>query len=157
LNLSFLKSPQGETPVIVEANFNACPERVFLAWTTPVQIKQWFGSDEGGPEIADVDLRVGGVWRFVFPESDGKIDSLAGKYVQIEESKLLEFTWTHTRRLSDGSTETSPESIVTVTFEATKNGSFSRLVHKSIQAESSRNNIGGGWCASFNKIKSLVE
>ena len=157
MNLPFLKSPQGESPVIVEADFNASAARIFRAWTTPAEIKQWFGSEEGGPEVAEVDLQVGGDWQFVFPEHEGQIDSLGGKYLKIEQSVLLEFSWTHTRRLADGTIETSPESVVTVTFEQRDHGSFSRLVHKSINSESSRSNIGGGWNASFAKIKHLVE
>jgi len=153
----FLKSPQGEDPVIVEAEFSASADRLFKAWTTPDDIKKWFGAGEDKLATALVELEVGGAWQFVFQREGGETDSLSGKYLKIEQDKRLEFTWIHTRTLSDGNSETSAESVVTVTFEPRADGSFSRLVHNAIQAESSRANIGGGWDASFSKIKALVE
>lgn len=157
MNHPFLKSPVGETPVIVEAEFNAPVTRLFKAWTTPEDIKQWFGADEGGPAKAKLELKIGGDWEFVFAENDGKTDSLAGNYLRIQPNELLEFTWVHTRSFSDGTKEVSPESKVTITFEPRTNGSFSRLVHEFISSESSRVNIGGGWSTSITKMKALIE
>jgi uncharacterized protein YndB with AHSA1/START domain len=43
----------------------ASPERLFEAWTRPEQVRQWW--DPSGRELAEceIDLRVGGVLRFV--------------------------------------------------------------------------------------------
>lgn len=157
MNHPFLKSSPGDSPVIVEADFAANVTRLFQAWTSPEDIKQWFGADEGGPESAKLELKVGGSWEFVFAEKDGQTDSLAGKYLRIEKDKRLEFTWVHTRSFADGKKEVSPESIVTLSFEQRENGSFARLIHESISTESSRMNIGGGWGTSMEKMKALIE
>lgn len=157
MDLSFLKSPHGQDPVIIEAEFAASVTRLFQAWTTPEDIKQWFGADEGGPAIANVDLQVGGSWGFVFAEKGGQTDGLAGKYIAIEQDRYLQFSWVHTRRFAEGATEVSPESIVSLTFESREKGSFVRLVHKAIGSESSRMNIGGGWGSSIMKMKVLIE
>ncbi len=157
MNLPFLTTPQGEDPVILEAVFSTNVERLFQAWTTPEDIKQWFGADEGGPEHVSMQVEVGGTWEFVFSENEGKVDSLSGEYLRIEKDTLLEFTWVHTRTLADGSSEQSPESLVSVAFEERPSGAFSRLVHKSVISDSSRSNIGGGWSSSFTKLKALTE
>ena len=157
MNLSVLKSPQGADPVILESEFSAPVSRLFKAWTSPEDIKQWFGSGDSGPELARVDLQEGGEWEFVFPEKDGQRDSLSGRYLRIEQDKLLEFTWIHTRRSGSGDIEQSTESVVSVEFEERPAGTFSRLIHKGVDAETSRTNIGGGWVMSLHKIKRLVE
>ncbi len=157
MNLPFLETPLGEDPIVLEAEFSVSAERLFRAWTTPDDIKQWFGANEGGPASAVVDLKEGGRWEFVFAEREGKTNSLSGRYLRIEQNRLLEFTWVHTLSTADGITEQSAESVVLVEFEDRPSGAFSRLVHEGVLAESSRNNIGGGWSNSFMKIKELVE
>lgn len=153
----FLKSPLGESPVIIEAPFNASVARLFRAWTNPKQIKQWFGSDEGGPAEASVDLKVNGEWRFAFAENEGKQDILSGRYLEIETDKRLVFSWTHTLVLADGSTEQSPESRVTIDFETRGEASHLKLVHELISSDGARKNIGGGWNNSVTKLKALVD
>lgn len=157
MNLPFLKSPHGEDPIILEAEFSVPIARLFKAWTTPEDIKQWFGASEGGPKSAAIELHEGGKWEFIFPEQDGQVDSLSGRYLRIEDNKHLEFTWVHTRKKADGNIETSGESVVTVEFEERPTGTFSRLVHKTVTTEGSRSNIGSGWGMSFTKMKHLLE
>lgn len=153
----FLKSPLGEDPLIMETEFGASVERVFQAWTTASDIKQWFGADEGGPYRASLDLKIDGKWNFVFEREDGQQDDLSGRYLSIEPNKRLVFSWKHTRVLIDGSEEQSAESIVTLTFEPRKQGSFLRLIHESISTESAKINISRGWGASLMKMKVLIE
>lgn len=153
----FLKSPLGEDPLIMETEFSASAERVFQAWTTASDIKQWFGADEGGPDQASLDLRVDGKWQFVFLREDGQTDNLSGRYLSIEPNKRLVFSWMHTRILIDGSEEKSPESMVTLTLESRKQGSFLRLVHESISSESAKINVSSGWGVSLMKMKALIE
>lgn len=157
MNLAFLKSPHGEEPIIVEALFKVSPARLFKAWTTPDDIKRWFGSEKNCLETAEIELKVGGTWRFIFPEKDGQQDCLSGRYLTIEENKKLEFSWVHTRKLADGSEEESAESKVSVIFEARETGSFSRLVHETVSTEGARLNIGEGWNTTFHHIQDMVK
>lgn len=152
----FLKSPVGENPLLMETEFNASTERVFQAWTSASDIKQWFGTGEGGPDEASLDLRVDGKWQFTFTGDDGQIDQLSGRYLRIDPNKRLVFSWIHTRTLSNGSEEISPESKITLTFETRKQGCFLRLVHESIGSDSARNNIVDGWETSLRKMKALI-
>ena len=81
MNLAFLKSPHGEEPIIVEAKFAVSVARLFEAWTTPEDVKRWFGSDTHSLEDAQIDLKVGGNWEFSFPVSEGEQDILGGTCV----------------------------------------------------------------------------
>ena len=157
MNLPFLKSPYGEDPVIVEGVFNTTASTLFRAWTTPDEIKAWFGAGETGPSSAKIDLRKGGRWEFMYVEADGQIDTLRGEYVEIKENVLLIFTWEHERSSPDGGTETTPQSLVTLDFKETENGVRLRLLHERIGKESGRLGVGVGWNASFKKLKVIIE
>ena len=43
--------------------FRASPAQVFRAWTEPEEIKAWFGLQKNDVTKAEIDLRVGGVYR----------------------------------------------------------------------------------------------
>ncbi|UUX49523.1 SRPBCC domain-containing protein [Nisaea acidiphila] len=156
MTLTFLKSPRGADPVVVEGRFKVPPERLFRAWTTPEDLLNWFGGDNM-LETAKVDLRTGGSWHFTFEEKDGTRDVLHGEYLEVEAPSRLVFSWRHHKLTEAGRGEDTPASEVTLTFEADGEETFMRLVHRHVESEGSRSNIGGGWEASFSKIRALVE
>lgn len=51
--------------------FNAPREAVFRAWTDPDQVAQWWGPDGFSTVTESMDVRPGGVWRFVMHGPDG--------------------------------------------------------------------------------------
>jgi uncharacterized protein YndB with AHSA1/START domain len=54
-----------DTEILITREFEAPRHLVYKAWTTPELIKRWWSGDRGEMTIAEVDLRVGGKWRFV--------------------------------------------------------------------------------------------
>lgn len=152
-----LKSPAGGDPVIVEGTFRASPERVFRAWTRPEEVTRWFGSAPNSLSSAEIDLRVGGAWRFNFPATETQRDSIYGTYTAIEPGQALVFSWAHERTFPDGRVETSATSEVSVTFEPTGEGTFVRLVHAAIRAEDTRKGVGQGWTTSFTSMAEMLD
>ncbi|MBC8077045.1 MAG: SRPBCC family protein [Chloroflexales bacterium] len=53
------------TQILITRDFNAPAHLVYQAWTTPELIKRWWSAKRGAVTLADVDLRVGGSWRWV--------------------------------------------------------------------------------------------
>jgi uncharacterized protein YndB with AHSA1/START domain len=157
MSLPFLKTPPGDTPVIVEGVFKAAPDRVFRAWTEPAEIKKWFGPAPNSLETVDVDLREGGAWRFAFPEAEGRQNAMRGEYVTVETARRLIFTWQHEQIGDDGQRELTPRSQVTVTFEPRTEGTFVRLVHEAIEKVEGRQGVGRGWSRSFGQLEGLFE
>ncbi len=157
MTLAFLKSPTGEDPVIVEGMFKASPERMFRAWTRPEEVVIWFKKGLGRLESADIDLRIGGRWRFSYAMTDGRRDTLLGRYLAIDPGRRLEFSWTHEVARELGATETSRESHVTVTFTPSEVGTRMRLVHAGIAREDARLGVSGGWSDSFARISAALE
>ncbi|MEC9345929.1 MAG: SRPBCC domain-containing protein [Pseudomonadota bacterium] len=155
MTLPFLKSPPGETPVIVEGHFRATPARVFRAWTEPDEIVQWFGTHT--LSSAEIDLRVGGTWRFLFADTGNGRSILQGSYTDVSPNDRLAFTWVHEHARTDGVIETTPESQVTITFAPERDGTFVRLVHAGIQRVEGRSGVGQGWNASFERLQAIAE
>ncbi len=152
MSLPFLKSVPGGEPVIVEGVFKASPDRVFRAWTDESEVASWFGPGDRGLAAAEIDLRVGGAWRFDYGLRGGRRDVLRGEYLDILPGKRLVFSWIHERTKPEGDVEATPASQVTITFDASGGGTSVRLVHERIVQEAGRLGVGEGWNDSFANL-----
>ena len=84
------------TPRITVEKFVAAPiDRVWIAYVTPTDIKQWnAASDDWHTTAATVDLRVGGTFSSRMEAKDGSFGfDFAGTYTNIVPQKLLEYTF----------------------------------------------------------------
>ena len=55
--------------ILIEREFDAPKELVYKAYTTPELIKRWWAGKRGEVTLVEVDLRVGGGWRYVMNAS----------------------------------------------------------------------------------------
>ena len=157
MTMRFLQTELGADPVTVEAIFPATPARVFKAWTDPDQILRWFGPQPGSLQTVHTELRVGGRWRFTFPERDQSQSSLEGEYTQIEPDTLLQFTWRHVTERNDGTREETPYSTVTVTLSAFGQATQLRLQHEGIEKSDGRKGVGRGWETTMGHLMELLQ
>ena len=74
--------------------FDAPRDLVFAAMTTPEHVKQWWGrlNDGYSVPVCEVDLRVGGTWRFVNRIPSGKLVAFNGVYREIARPDRLVYT-----------------------------------------------------------------
>jgi uncharacterized protein YndB with AHSA1/START domain len=63
--------------------FNAPRELVFKAHTDPKLIAQWWGQGSSTTIVDKMDVRPGGVWRFVQREADGTEYGFNGEFREI--------------------------------------------------------------------------
>lgn len=76
---------------IVLSRVVAAPcELVFKAWTDPQHLPAWFGPEGFKVETLEIDIRVGGRWRFVFTGPDGTRWTNRMVFLKIEPPRLLE-------------------------------------------------------------------
>jgi len=54
-----------DTTILITRCFDAPASKVFEAWTTPELVKRWWGFAEDTWKVCEIDLRVGGTWRYV--------------------------------------------------------------------------------------------
>lgn len=60
-----------EDEILITREFDAPKALVYRAWTTPELVKRWYGAGHGEVTIAEIDLRVGGRWRYVVADAYG--------------------------------------------------------------------------------------
>ena len=71
------------TQILITREFDAPKHLVYQAWTTPELIKRWWSANRGRVTQADVDLRVGGRWRWVMVTGGGFEVAFHGEYREL--------------------------------------------------------------------------
>ena len=69
--------------ILITREFDAPKHLVYKAWTTPELVKRWWSGRRGQMTIADIDLRVGGAWRYVMVADGGFEVAFHGEYREI--------------------------------------------------------------------------
>ena len=69
--------------ILITREFDAPKHLVYKAWTTPELVKRWWNAKRGEVTIAEIDLRVGGRWRYVMVTDDGTEVGFHGEYREI--------------------------------------------------------------------------
>ncbi len=78
-----------DTQIMITREFDAPARLVWKAYTTPELIKRWWGGQRGTVTTADVDLRVGGQWRYVLIANGGFEVAFHGEYREIVPKERL--------------------------------------------------------------------
>lgn len=71
----------------ITREFNAPKHLVYKACTTPELVKRWWSGDHGEMTVAEIDLRVGGKWRYVMVADGGFEVAFHGEYREIVENE----------------------------------------------------------------------
>jgi uncharacterized protein YndB with AHSA1/START domain len=69
--------------ILITREFDAPKHLVFQAWTTPELVKRWWHAKRGEMTICEIDLRVGGRWRYVMVADGGFEVAFHGEYREI--------------------------------------------------------------------------
>jgi uncharacterized protein YndB with AHSA1/START domain len=80
-----------DTEILITREFDAPRNLVYKAWTTPELVRRWWSGGQGEMKVVEIDLRVGGRWRYVM-ESEGQEIAFSGEFHEIVENELLVHT-----------------------------------------------------------------
>jgi uncharacterized protein YndB with AHSA1/START domain len=69
--------------ILITREFDAPRHLVWRAWTTPELVRRWWSGRRGAMTIAEIDLRVGGRWRYVMTAGGGFEVAFHGEYREI--------------------------------------------------------------------------
>jgi uncharacterized protein YndB with AHSA1/START domain len=86
-------NPTSTTVLRITRTFAASRERVFDAFTRPELLRQWWGPAGFTLPQAEVDLRVGGAYRFAMRPPQGEVMYLGGVFKEVERPSRLSYTW----------------------------------------------------------------
>ena len=91
---TFKTSVPSEREIRLTRVFEAPRHLVFEAMTRPEHIKRWWGClDEGySVPVCEVDLRAGGVWRFINRTPKGQLVAFHGVYREITRPERMVYT-----------------------------------------------------------------
>lgn len=78
-----------DTQILITREFDAPRRLVYRAWTEPDLITRWFAGQHGKVTLAEVDLRVGGVWRYVMAANNGFEVAFHGEFREIVPDERL--------------------------------------------------------------------
>jgi len=78
-----------DNEILVTREFDAPANLVFDAWTTPDLVKRWWAGDRGEVTEAQIDLRIGGRWRWVMTANGGFEVAFSGEYREIDRPHRL--------------------------------------------------------------------
>ena len=78
-----------DTEILITRSFDAPADLVFKAYTTPELVQRWWGFEDSEWLVCEIDLRVGGRWRYVTREQGGFEVAFHGEYREIEAPHRL--------------------------------------------------------------------
>ena len=81
---------QGERELVITREFDAPRHLVFEAFTRPEHLRRWLGGLPGWEmTVCDMDVRVGGKYRWVWKSSDGHSMGMSGEYREVSPPDRL--------------------------------------------------------------------
>ena len=75
--------------ILITREFDAPRHLVYRAYTTPELVKRWWSGQRGEVTSAEIDLRVGGAWRYVMVAHGGFEVAFHGEYREIVPDERL--------------------------------------------------------------------
>jgi uncharacterized protein YndB with AHSA1/START domain len=130
----------------VRRTFPAERERVFRAWTEREAIARWFRLADRAIIVREMDVRVGGKYRF--DVVDGGM-SVTGTYLEVVRPEKLVFTWS-------ASATAHRETVVTIAFSARGGTTQITLTHEGFTSEAMRLLHRDGWQRQLDAIAAAL-
>jgi uncharacterized protein YndB with AHSA1/START domain len=101
--------------ILVTREFDAPKHLVYRAWTTPELVERWWHANRGRVTLVEIDLRVGGRYRYVMVTDDGVEVGFHGEYREIVPNERIVTTEVF-EGLPEGVSEEDAATVNTATF-----------------------------------------
>src|SRR5688572_15011288 len=76
-----------DTATVMSRVFDATPEQIYKAFTDPAIVPKWWGPAYLTTVVVEMDVRVGGKWRFVQRTPTGQEFAFRGEYLELVPNK----------------------------------------------------------------------
>ena len=130
---AMLTLPTDEQILIIR-EFAAPRHSVWRAWTEPELVRRWWHAKRGEVTVCEIDLSVGGKWRYVMVTHDGFEVGFHGEYREIVVDERLVTTETY-EGLPEDVSEEDGTTINTAAFEEIEGGTtVTHLIEASSKA-----------------------
>ncbi len=137
----------------VRRSYAAPPGVVFRAFTEPGLLERWFRpSPDVTLKVMQMDLRLGGRYRFVFQFPDDHTAVVIGEYRAIAPPHRLAFTWTW----EPPDPHAGIDTLVTIDLNEKKGRTELALTHASFPTEEIMRRHESGWEAVLDSLHGLT-
>jgi uncharacterized protein YndB with AHSA1/START domain len=101
--------------ILITREFDAPRHLVYKAWTTPELVRRWWHARRGAMTTCEIDLRVGGKWRYVMI-ADGDFEvGFHGDYREIVPNERIVSTEVY-EGMPEGADAEAEAAVNTITF-----------------------------------------
>jgi uncharacterized protein YndB with AHSA1/START domain len=101
--------------ILITREFDAPKHLVYKAFTTPALVKRWWHANRGDVTTCEIDLQVGGRWRYAMVTEDGFEVAFHGEYREIVPNERIVST-----EIYEGMPEGVPEEVAVNTLTLTE-------------------------------------
>ena len=136
--------------ILITREFDAPKHLVYKAWTTPELVKCWWHANRGEMTVCEIDLRVGGTWRYVSVTPDGFEVAFHGEYREIVPNERIVST-----EVYEGMPE--GEALNTVTFTETEGRTTLTVLVQHASKEARDAHIDSGMETGMQEGMDLLE
>jgi uncharacterized protein YndB with AHSA1/START domain len=127
-------------------------ERVFRMLTEPAELVKWWGPHGIMLLTADVDLRIGGGYRFVMKPSEGPAFHLSGQFLSVDPPDGLSYTFEYEEPTPD-----DRETVVSLALEDRGQDTVLSLTQGVFATEERLALHRVGWSDSLERLKAVIE
>lgn len=118
--------------ILIEREFAAPRDLVYKAFTTPELVRRWWHANRGEVTLVEIDLRVGGRWRYVMTARGGPEVGFHGEYREIVPGERIVSTEFY-EGVPEGVSEEDATTLNTTTFAEAGGGTSLTIL---VQAKS---------------------
>jgi uncharacterized protein YndB with AHSA1/START domain len=136
----------------LELVLGAPRQRVFRALTEPAELAKWWGPHRFTTPAIELDLRVGGGYRFTMQPPGGEPFHLSGEFLQIDPPGRLVYTFRWDEPDPD-----DRETVVTLSLGEVADATQVSLSQGEFATEARLALHRGGWTDSLEKLRELIE
>jgi uncharacterized protein YndB with AHSA1/START domain len=132
--------------------YPAGPDLVFRALTDAALLERWLcPSLDVVLQVEQLELRVGGRYRFVFHFPEGP-RPVIGEYRRIDRPRVLAFTWTW----EPPDPHAGIDTLVTIQLAERDGGTELSLVHERFPDVATHQQHHAGWLATLERLERVV-
>lgn len=146
-----MNGPPGRLVLELTCALEATRDRVFEALTDPAALVRWWGPSGFTTPQIELDLRVGGRYRFSMQPPEGELFHLAGEFLEIEPPSRLAYSFRWEEPDPD-----DRDTVVTLSLHAVGDRTEVALSQGGFATEARLALHRDGWTDSFAKLRELI-
>lgn len=148
----------GDTDIVAVRTFAAPRTRIWAAYTRPKHLRAWLSQPHSPLEVCEVDLRVGGAYRYRWRLPSGESFGFSGEFLEVEEPSRLVSTEVYEPAPSMAAgVPAGPPAVNTVTLEEIDGRTTLTLLMRYPSAEVRETVLASGMTGGFDATLTQLE